>query len=129
MAEFPFQLLIERNRPDKQTESLTCTALLRTIAGNRRVYDAMWNGQAVIVKQFPHKIKSRYHLKREWRRSCLLHNFCLSSTEKAVSPSWQNRPAVCRETIPNPSQDLAKSISVHAAEGLEIRMKPCSRNR
>lgn len=69
---------------------MTCTALLRTIAGNRRVYDALWNGRAVIVKQFLHKVKSRYHLKREWRRLCLLHNRGLNSPKPLFVGQTQN---------------------------------------
>ena len=66
MAEFPFQLIINRTYPRKHTESLMCTALLRAIPGRRKVYDAVWNTKCVIVKVFSHRISARRHLKREW---------------------------------------------------------------
>ena len=80
MAEFPFQLLIERFA-EKQTETLTCTALLRVIAGTREVYEAAWNGRGVIVKVFLHKFSANRHLKREWRGLSLLRQRQLSSPE------------------------------------------------
>lgn len=67
MAELSFQLSIKHTYPEKRTERLLCTALLRVIPGRREVYDAMWNEKSVIVKVFSHKISARRHLKREWR--------------------------------------------------------------
>jgi len=67
MTEFPFQLLIDSAFPKNKRQSLTCTKLLRTIAGRRQVYEAVWNGRAVIVKLFSHKINAGRHLKKEWR--------------------------------------------------------------
>jgi len=81
MAEFPFQLLIKRGPSKNQTESLTCTALLRAIPGRREVYDGVWNGRAVIVKVFSHKLSAKRHLKREWRGLKLLSRRGLSSPE------------------------------------------------
>ncbi len=49
MGEFPFQLSIKCASTNKE-ESLTCTALLRVISGSREVYEALWDGQDVIVK-------------------------------------------------------------------------------
>ncbi|MHC4725629.1 MAG: lipopolysaccharide kinase InaA family protein [Planctomycetota bacterium] len=66
MAEFPFQLIINRTYPRKHTESLICTALLRSIPSRRKVYDAVWDNKCVIVKVFSHRISARRHLKREW---------------------------------------------------------------
>ncbi|MCH8120525.1 MAG: protein kinase [Planctomycetes bacterium] len=79
MAEFPFQLLIKRTYPEKRTERLLCTALLRVIPGRRKVYDAMWNDKSVIAKVFSHKIIARRHLKREWQGLNLLQRRGLSS--------------------------------------------------
>ncbi len=67
MGKFPFQLLIERGFGEKQTESLTCTALLRAIPGRREVYDALWDGRAVVVKVLLHRISAKRHLRRDWR--------------------------------------------------------------
>jgi tRNA A-37 threonylcarbamoyl transferase component Bud32 len=72
MAEIPFQLLINCTYPQKITESLLCTALLRIIPGRREVYDALWADSSVIVKVFSHQISARRHLKREWRGLSLL---------------------------------------------------------
>jgi tRNA A-37 threonylcarbamoyl transferase component Bud32 len=79
MIEFPFQLLIDSAFPKNKRQSLTCTKLLRTIAGRRQVYEAVWNGRAVIVKLFSHRISARRHLKREWRGLRLLQKRQLSS--------------------------------------------------
>ena len=79
MAEFPFQLLIKRTYPEKRTERLLCTALLRVVPGRRKVYDAMWNDKSVIAKVFSHKISARRHLKREWQGLSLLQKRELSS--------------------------------------------------
>ena len=81
MAEFPFQLLIKRTCPEKRTERLLCTALLRVVPGRRKVYDAMWNDKSVIAKVFSHKIIARRHLKREWQGLSLLVSRGLSAPE------------------------------------------------
>ena len=81
MAEFPFQLLIKHTYPEKRTERLLCTALLRVVPGKRKVYDAMWNDKSVIAKVFSHKISARRHLKREWQGLSLLVNRGLSAPE------------------------------------------------
>ncbi len=79
MAEFPFQLLIKRTYPEKRTERLLCTALLRVVPGRRKVYDAIWNDKSVIAKVFSHKIIAKRHLKREWQGLSLLQKRELSS--------------------------------------------------
>ena len=78
MVKLPFQLLIDCTFPKSKTESLTCTALLRAIAGRRMVYDAVWAKRPVIVKMFSHKIRAALHLKREWRGLTLLQKRRLS---------------------------------------------------
>lgn len=72
MTELPFQLLIKRASPGKQTESLLCTKILRVIPGRRQIYDALWNDQPVVAKVFSHKISAKRHLKREWQGLSLL---------------------------------------------------------
>ncbi|MFB0525443.1 MAG: hypothetical protein ACETVZ_07860, partial [Phycisphaerae bacterium] len=67
MAKFPFQLLIKRVWPEKRTEILSCTALLRVIPGRREVYEAKWGHRSVVVKVFSHYISAKRHLKREWQ--------------------------------------------------------------
>jgi tRNA A-37 threonylcarbamoyl transferase component Bud32 len=67
MDKFPFQLVIERSCPEKGEEIISCAALLRTIPGRRKVYDALWKDRNVIVKVFSHSINARHHLKREWQ--------------------------------------------------------------
>ena len=66
MAEFPFQITINRTYPRKYRESLMCIALLRTVPGRRKVYNALWDDKCVIVKVFSHKFSARRHLRREW---------------------------------------------------------------
>ncbi len=66
MTELPFQVLIKHSFPGRQTEILLCRELLRAVAGNRQIYDALWNNQRVIVKIFTHKISAKRHLNREW---------------------------------------------------------------
>ena len=67
MSEFPFQLSITCEHPEKRTELIECTALLRHVPGRRKVFDALWNERNIIVKVFTHKLRARRHLKREWR--------------------------------------------------------------
>ncbi|MBN2588497.1 MAG: hypothetical protein JXA96_01440 [Sedimentisphaerales bacterium] len=67
MNEFPFQLSINCISPEKQTISLSCTALLRSIKGRREVYDAIWNKKNVIAKVFTHKLSGKRHAIREWK--------------------------------------------------------------
>lgn len=81
MTEFPFQLLIKRTYPEKRTECLLCTALLRVVPGKRKVYDAIWNDKSVIAKVFSHKFSARRHLKREWKGLSLLVSRGLSAPE------------------------------------------------
>jgi len=90
MGEFPFQLSIKCASTNKE-ESLTCTALLRVISGSRKVYEALWGGQDVIVKVFSHKIRARYHLKREWRGLSLLQKRGLSSPEPLFYGETEDR--------------------------------------
>jgi tRNA A-37 threonylcarbamoyl transferase component Bud32 len=81
MAEFPFQLLINCTYPRKRKECLLCTALLRTIPGRRKVYDASWGNKSFIAKVFSHKISARRHLKREWHGLKLLASHGVSAPE------------------------------------------------
>jgi tRNA A-37 threonylcarbamoyl transferase component Bud32 len=102
MAEFPFQLLIERVSGEKERESLTCAGLLRVIPGRRVVYDALWKGRAVVVKVFSHRVSAKRHLKREWRGFSLLQERGLNSPEpllygKTGGHAW----AVVTEKIDN----------------------------
>ena len=90
MAKFPFQLSIKSASTNKE-ESLTCTALLRVISGSREVYEALWDGQDVIVKVFLHKIRARYHLKREWRGLNLLQKRGLNSPEPLFYGETEDR--------------------------------------
>ena len=66
MCEFPFQLIVKRV-PERQTECLLCTGLLRIVPGRRQVYDALWNQKSVIVKVFSNRLNSKRHLRREWK--------------------------------------------------------------
>ena len=79
MAEFPFQLVVNRIYPRKSSENLSCVALLRTIPGRRKVYDALWDNKSVIAKVFSHKISARRHLKREWQGLKRLASYGLSA--------------------------------------------------
>ena len=79
MTKFPFQLSIKCIYPNKQTDSLSCTALLRAIPNRRHVYDALWNDRNVIVKVFLHYISAKRHLRREWRGLSELKERGLSS--------------------------------------------------
>ncbi|MBC8468776.1 MAG: protein kinase [Planctomycetes bacterium] len=81
MAEFPFQLVINRTYPRKRRECLLCTALLRAIPGRRKVYDASWGNKSVIAKVFSHKISARRHLRREWQGLKLLVSHGISAPE------------------------------------------------
>ena len=66
-CELPFQLVIKQTYPERRTERLLCTELLRVVPGRRCVYNARWNDRGVIVKAFSHKLSSKRHLRREWQ--------------------------------------------------------------
>ncbi len=65
MAEFPFELLIERISPDKGCESVLCNCYLRLIPGRREVYDGVWNGSNVVVKVFSRGLGASRRLRKE----------------------------------------------------------------
>lgn len=67
MAEFRVELRITSIHPKKQTESLLCRAVLRSIPGRRQVYDAVWDGRDVIAKVFSDRFSAKRHVRREWR--------------------------------------------------------------
>jgi len=90
MTNLPFQLSVKRCFPEKHTETLTCTALLREIAGSRDVYDARWNDRPVIVKMFSHKIRAGRHLKREWRGLNILRSRGLNCPEPLFTGQTEN---------------------------------------
>lgn len=87
MVSFPFQLSIKCIFPKGKKESLECQTLLRSIPGNRDVYDALWNDKAVIVKAFSHKIRAKRHLRREWKGVSSLYERNLS----AMKPFFYGR--------------------------------------
>jgi hypothetical protein len=132
MAKFPFQLLIERGFGERQTESLTCTALLRIIPGRRVVYDALWNDRPVIVKVFSHRISAKRHLKREWRGLKLLRERGLNSPRplfygKTGRHAW----AVVTEKIDNANRQRFnrwRSVVQHSRRSQEasiiVQYKP-----
>jgi len=65
MAEFPFELLIDRVSPDKGCESVLCNCYLRVIPGRREVYDGVWNGSSVVVKVFSRGLGAAGRLRKE----------------------------------------------------------------
>ena len=127
MTEFPFQLLIKRNLPKEQTESLTCTALLRTVAGSRDVYDARWNSRAVIVKIFSHKIRAGRHLKKEWRGLNILRSRGLSCPEPLfVGQTETGQRSMVVEKIGDSSTILdAFNKTSEPAEKLDLLVPVC----
>ena len=107
MSEFPFQLLIKRISTNNKEESLFCTALLRSIPGRRRIYDATWNNKSVVVKVFSHKISARHHLNREWKRLNELRKRGLSCPEPLFFGKTEDgRWAIVIEKIINSSTAL-----------------------
>lgn len=106
MTEFPFQLLIDSAFPKNKRQSLTCTKLLRTIAGRRQVYEAVWNGRAVIVKLFSHRISAGRHLKREWQGLMELQKRQLSSPVPLFYGKTENGWAVVMGKIADCSTAL-----------------------
>jgi tRNA A-37 threonylcarbamoyl transferase component Bud32 len=79
MAEFPFELLVERSALKQKAESLMCTGILRAVRGKRDVYDATWQGRSVVVKAFRGGIRARLNLHREWHGLRLLEKRGLSA--------------------------------------------------
>jgi len=89
----PFQLTI-KCIPEKQTETLTCTAILREIAGRRQVYAGQWNDKDVIIKIFSHKIRAKQHLKKEWLGLNLLRSRGLNCPEALFYGKTENKKRV-----------------------------------
>jgi tRNA A-37 threonylcarbamoyl transferase component Bud32 len=67
MAELPLTLTIEPDSSDTQTRRIRCVGLLRDLGLRRKVYDGTCEDKDIVAKVFAHRIKSRYHMKREWR--------------------------------------------------------------
>ena len=67
MSKFPFKLLINCISPKKETTSLNCTSILRSVKNRRYVYDATWGNKNVIAKVFNHTTFAKRHAKREWK--------------------------------------------------------------
>jgi tRNA A-37 threonylcarbamoyl transferase component Bud32 len=127
MAEFPFQLLIKQTSSKNKEESLSCTALLRSIPGRRKVYDALWNNKSVIVKVFSHKISSRRHLKREWEGLNKLTELELSSPKPLFYGKTEDgQPAVVVEKIADSSTVLdALQKTPEPAKKLDLLVLVC----
>ncbi|MFQ6035965.1 MAG: lipopolysaccharide kinase InaA family protein [Sedimentisphaerales bacterium] len=107
MAKFPFQLLIKCVWPEKRTEILSCTALLRVIPGRRQVYEAKWGDRSVIVKVFSHYISAKRHLKREWQGLSELARRQVSSPAPLFYGRIENGPwAIVVEKIADSSTAL-----------------------
>jgi len=124
MNELPLQLIIKRI-PEKQTETLTCTALLREIAGRRQVYTGLWNNKDVIVKIFSHKIRAKQHLKREWRGLNLLRSRGLNCPEALFyGKTKNNKWVLVTEKIANSSTVLELfSTAKNKEEKLNLLMQ------
>jgi tRNA A-37 threonylcarbamoyl transferase component Bud32 len=127
MADLPFQLLIKQTSSKNKEESLSCTALLRSIPGRRKVYDALWNNKSVIVKVFSHKISSRRHLKREWEGLNKLTELELSSPKPLFYGKTEDgQPAVVVEKIADSSTVLdALQKTPEPAKKLDLLVLVC----
>jgi len=79
MPELPINLKIKNGLNPEKLESVECRFLLRAVKGNRQVFNASWDGRAVIVKIFSKKFFAHHHLKREWRGLNLLHKCRLNA--------------------------------------------------
>jgi tRNA A-37 threonylcarbamoyl transferase component Bud32 len=67
MAELPLTLTIEADSSSPETRCIRCVGLLRDLGVRRKVYEGTCADKAVVAKVFGHRIKSRYHMEREWR--------------------------------------------------------------
>lgn len=99
MTKLPFQLSI-KPASGKESETITCTRLLRTIPDNRQVYEGQWNDRSIIAKIFSHKIKARLHFEKEWRSLKKLEKLEINSPKLLFSgKTKQNRWAVVVEKL------------------------------
>ncbi|MHC4075735.1 MAG: lipopolysaccharide kinase InaA family protein [Planctomycetota bacterium] len=124
MKEFPFQLLVKvKNSALKgQVESLSCTSLLRSIAGKRYIYKADWNGKNVIAKVFSHKINARRHQKKEWNKLNLLRERGICSPEPLFRGRTGNgEPAIITEEINN-SSTLLEAVENSKSQDVRINL-------
>jgi len=102
MPKVPFKLNVERLKPNRHIESITCVKLLRVIPDSRHVYDALWNQKNVIVKIFSHKINAKRHLNREYNGLKKLQSRNLNVPQPLfVGQTCQNDWAVITEKIAN----------------------------
>jgi len=102
MTEFPSTVTIKPVSLGTPPQTVTCVGLLRSLGRKRKVLDAIWNQQPVVVKLFTDPVKAKYHMKREWRALKLLQERNLNSPVplfygKANPPGW----AVVTEKIVN----------------------------
>ena len=81
MAGLPINLKIKNGLNPKKLESVECRFLLRAVKGNRQIFNALWDGRAVIVKIFSKKFFAYHHLKREWRGLNLLRKCRLNAPQ------------------------------------------------
>jgi RIO-like serine/threonine protein kinase len=100
MSRLPFQISIECSLPKQGRQILECMDVLRSIAGVRDVYDAVWNGRAVIVKVFANSFKSAHHIKREWEGLSRLAKIGIDAPQPLfVGKTEDGRAAIVIEKI------------------------------
>jgi len=79
MTKTTFQLSIITNSAESERETVRCQKLLRSLDGNRQVYEAEWGKKQIILKLFSDKLRAGRHLRREWDGLELLKQKGLSS--------------------------------------------------
>jgi tRNA A-37 threonylcarbamoyl transferase component Bud32 len=133
--EFPFPVTIEPVSSGKGPQTIMCVGLLRALDGKRKVLDAIWGQQPVILKVFTDPIKAKYHVARDWRGLELLQERNVNSpkpffygttqqgfwaivTEKIadaldVREIWDNTPDLVakRQLLCRVSRELARQHS------------------
>jgi tRNA A-37 threonylcarbamoyl transferase component Bud32 len=127
MTQLPFQISVKCKKPALQTHVLVCKALLRCVPKVRDVYDADWNGRAVIVKIFSDTFKASYHIKREWDGLNLLKKLGIAAPEPLFfGKTSDGRSAIVSEKISDSKTalDIFKQ-AVNKEEKLKVLIEIC----
>jgi tRNA A-37 threonylcarbamoyl transferase component Bud32 len=116
METVSFDLEIRGDQDPSRPAVIRCTALLREIAGKRRIYEGLWDGREVVVKVFDGRLRGRLGSRREIRGLTLLQQRGISAPRILLKGrDLHGGTALVLEKIPT-GQDLAAFFEECRAE-------------
>ncbi len=113
MENFELKINIKTGKEKGFTASVLCTENLRKLPGKRDVYDALYDGKQVILKVFKSPLKSRLHLRKEWKGLSKLKQRKILAPEPLFYGQCEDRRwAVVESKVNNstPLIDIYKSL-------------------